>query len=131
MERIALISLFEKPISGEWGRESDEEGNNSVGVIRTTNFSKDIRMKVDSEIVKRLIDDRKVDKKKLIVGDIIIEKSGGSPTQPVGRILYYDLTSGVNLCNNFTSVLRPKKGNDNKFLACLMNSLYKKGEVLK
>ncbi len=131
MKNIQLCNLFEKPLSGEWGNEPTFE-NNTVEIIRSTNFSSDIRIKKDSEIVKRDIDYKKITSKKLQSGDIIIEKSGGSPSQPVGRILFYDPNDNeTRLCNNFTSVLRTKKGNNPKFIAYLLFDLYKKGEVLK
>ncbi len=41
-------------------------------------------------------------------GDIIIEKSGGSDKQPVGRVVYYDGLDNTYLFNNFTALLRVK-----------------------
>ncbi|OAZ04246.1 restriction endonuclease subunit S [Flavobacterium succinicans] len=102
MEKVELKNLIEKPISGEWGSEGT-----TIPVIRTTNFSNEGRLNL-KDIVLRNIDSKKVENKKLQKGDIIIEKSGGSPTQPVGRVVYFDL-EGTYLCNNFTSILRPKK----------------------
>jgi len=101
-ESYFLKDIIEKPITGEWGTEGD-----NVNVLRTTNFTNEGKLKT-KEVVQRNIDRRKIDKKKLQHGDIIIEKSGGSPTQPVGRVVYFNLT-GEYLCNNFTSILRPKQ----------------------
>lgn len=95
-----LSDIIEKPISGEWGTD----GNNTM-VIRSTNFTN--RAVIDfTEVITRNIDSTKISKKRLQRGDIIIEKSGGSPTQPVGRVVYFD-TEGEYMCNNFTSILRP------------------------
>lgn len=102
MEKVKLIELIEKPISGEWGNDG-----NSIPVIRTTNFSNEGKLNL-KEVVLRDIDLKKIESKKLQKGDIIIEKSGGSPIQPVGRVVYFDL-EGTYLCNNFTSILRPKR----------------------
>lgn len=102
MKREILKKLIEKPISGEWGEEGDV-----VSVIRTTNFNNDGTLNL-SDVVQRNIIEKKVVEKSLKTGDIIIEKSGGSPTQPVGRVVFFD-QKGTYLCNNFTSVLRPKK----------------------
>lgn len=131
MKELKLNKLFEKPISGEWGNEPNQ---NELGieVIRTTNFSYDIRLKIGSEITYRVIEESKIESKKLNYGDIIIEKSGGSPTQPVGRVLFYDYTDSVpRICNNFTAILRPITGNNPKYLAYLLNFLYQQGAVLK
>ncbi|TYA55704.1 restriction endonuclease subunit S [Formosa maritima] len=96
-----LKDLVEKPISGEWGTDGGD-----IKVLRTTNFTNEGIIDY-SNVVLRNIDERKVNSKKLKPGDIIIEKSGGSPKQPVGRVVYFD-NEGTYLCNNFTSVLRPK-----------------------
>ncbi len=98
-----IEQLVEEPISGEWGSEGD-----SIKVIRTTNFCNDGRIDF-SNVVSREIEGEKIKKKILNVGDIIIEKSGGSPTQPVGRVVFFENSNEYFLCNNFTSILRPKK----------------------
>lgn len=98
-----IEQLIEEPISGEWGSEGD-----TIKVVRTTNFCNDGRIDF-SNVVSREIEGEKIKRKILKVGDIIIEKSGGSPTQPVGRVVYFENSNEDFLCNNFTSVLRPKK----------------------
>ena len=39
-------------------------------------------------------------------GDIVIERSGGGPEQPVGRVVFFDLNDGTYCFSNFTSRLR-------------------------
>ncbi len=105
-----VSEVIYEPISGEWG----DEGNN-VKIIRTTNFTNEGKLNL-SEVVCRNVDLKKIEKKKLEFGDTIIEKSGGSPSQPVGRVVYFDITNEIFLCNNFTSVLRLKDKNfDSKY----------------
>ncbi len=85
-------------------------------MLRTTNFTNDGSLDL-SEVVERDIDVKKVQKKRLQFGDTIIEKSGGSPSQPVGRVVYFDIDSEEPyLCNNFTAVLRPNSSTDPKYL---------------
>lgn len=111
LKKINIRSVIHSPISGEWGEEGDE-----VNVLRTTNFSNDGTLDL-SEVVKRKIPLHKIEKKKLRFGDTILEKSGGSPNQPVGRVVYYHLKNEETyLCNNFTTVIRPKEEVDSKFL---------------
>ncbi len=94
-------------MSGEWGVEPDDDFG--VKIIRTANFT-NLGIIDFSKIVFRKIEPKKVEQKKLISGDVIIEKSGGSPTQPVGRVVYFENPdNSTYLCNNFTSVLRPNK----------------------
>jgi type I restriction enzyme, S subunit len=100
-----IADLISERISGEWG----EEPNNgrAVRVLRTTNFTNNGNLKLDS-VVERAIDDKIIEKKKLRFGDTIIEKSGGGPSQPVGRVVFFNLEDGQTyLCNNFTAILRP------------------------
>ena len=82
-----IEDLLVEQISGEWGSEPLED--TGVYVIRTANFLNTGKINYDN-IVKRQIEPRKIEKKALQYGDIIIEKSGGSPTQPVGRVVYFD-----------------------------------------
>lgn len=107
MVRFAKINdLITDKISGEWGEEVN--GTPAVNVLRTTNFTNQGSLNLQS-IVKRNVSADLIAKKKLSKGDVIIEKSGGSPTQPVGRVVYFDLEGDDYLCNNFTAILRPSK----------------------
>jgi type I restriction enzyme, S subunit len=128
--KYTLADLFEKPISGEWGVDLNE-GEKGVKVIRTTNFTNLGRLNL-SNVVVRNIDTEKYKNKALRYGDIIIEKSGGSPTQPVGRVVVFEEnTDEKYFCNNFTSILRPTELVNYKYSLYLLKDLYKKGEVLR
>lgn len=98
-----VSKVVHKPLSGEWGKE-DTDGS-GVKVLRTTNFT-DAGYIDYSEVVTRSIDSKKIEVKAMRDGDILIEKSGGSDTKPVGRVVYYQETSENFLFNNFTALLR-------------------------
>ncbi|KAF5052403.1 Type-1 restriction enzyme EcoKI specificity protein [anaerobic digester metagenome] len=85
-----------------------------VGVIRNTNFSKDCLLD-DSDIVYLEVEQSQFQKRKLQYGDIILEKSGGGPKQPVGRVVIFDKTEGDFSFSNFTSVIRIKNKNEVDF----------------
>ncbi len=124
-----LSDIFEKPISGEWGIEAaNSEG---VKVIRTTNFTNTGKLDLDKGVAVRKINKSIIAQKKLIPGDIIIEKSGGSPIQPVGRVVFFDINNDTYLCNNFTSILRAKQHSFPKYLLYTMLYLYKLNIVSK
>ncbi len=103
MKLEKLSNVLAEQITGEWGQEGED-----VAVLRTTNFTNEGRLNLN-EVVRRSISKDKILKKRLKLGDTIIEKSGGSPTQPVGRVVYFDVNGQDYLCNNFTSILRPSK----------------------
>lgn len=113
MNQYIINDLIAEKITGEWGKEPTL---NPTKVLRTTNFTNDGKLNL-LNVVERDIDPKIIQKKKLQVGDVIIEKSGGSPTQPVGRVVYFDVNDEANyLCNNFTSILRPSSKVNPKYL---------------
>lgn len=79
----------------------------NVGVIRNTNFTKDGLLD-DSDIVYLDVEQSQYSKRKLQFGDIILEKSGGGPKQPVGRVIIFDKKKGDFSFSNFTSLIRVK-----------------------
>ena len=95
--------LIEK-MSGEWDTEAiDGDG---IHVLRTTNFTNEGKLNLN-DVIRRNVPKEIVNVKKLKYGDIILEKSGGSDNQPVGRVVYFDICSEDEyLCNNFTQILR-------------------------
>lgn len=72
--------------AGEWGQEP---GNDAVGVIRSTNFSNEGYLFLD-DIAYRTLSSSKKKEKLINADDILIERSGGSNTQPVGRVGFID-----------------------------------------
>jgi len=78
-----------------------------VGVIRNTNFTKDGSLDY-SDIAYLDVEKRQFENRKLIYGDIILEKSGGGPKQPVGRVVIFDKKDGEFSFSNFTSAIRVK-----------------------
>src|SRR4051812_10412162 len=105
-KQVKIADLIIDKISGEWGDEVNGEAG--INVLRTTNFTNSGFLNFDN-VIQRKIKSELVGRKKLLQGDVIIEKSGGSPAQPVGRVVYFDRSNDVYLCNNFTAVLRPSK----------------------
>ena len=89
---------------GDWGKE-DLDGT-GVKVIRTTNFTNFGKLNL-SEVVTRSIEERKIQKKQILMYDTILERSGGTADNPVGRVVLFEEDEQY-LCNNFTQVLRFK-----------------------
>lgn len=103
MESILLKDIIQKPISGEWGLE-DLYGT-GIPVLRTANFTNEGIINFEN-VVTRNISPPKLKGKLLQKGDILLEKSGGSDRQPVGRVVYFDGQADKYGFNNFTSALR-------------------------
>lgn len=100
-----LVEITGKAMSGEWG--FDDETGNGIPVLRTTNFTNEGVVDYKN-VVTRTIIKKNIDEKYLRPGDVIIEKSGGSDKQPVGRVVYFNGPEKTYLFNNFTGLLRVK-----------------------
>lgn len=127
-----LEELIYKPMSGEWGTElKGQEDENIIKVIRTANFTNEGIINYEN-IVCRNISSSKVEQKKLIFGDILVEKSGGTDKYPVGRVVLYDKIDEVFLSNNFTTVFRSKENIIyNKYLFYYLMFNYNRGGMTK
>ncbi|MDD6688068.1 restriction endonuclease subunit S [Sodaliphilus pleomorphus] len=97
-------NYIEDSYPGEWGSE-DIEGT-GVKVIRTTNFTNTGKLDL-KDVVTRSIADKKIERKTIHKYDTILERSGGTSDNPVGRVVLFE-EDGIYLCNNFTQVLRFK-----------------------
>lgn len=74
-------------------------------VVRNTNFQNDGHLNF-SDVAMIQIEARQLERKRLKAGDIIIERSGGGPNQPVGRVVLFELPDGDFSFSNFTARLR-------------------------
>lgn len=112
--------------NGLWKGEKEPFVN--VGVIRNTNFTGDGGLD-DSDIAYLDVEAKKFEKRRLQFGDIILEKSGGGPKQPVGRVALFDKQDGLFSFSNFTSALRVKNPGelDFRFLHKLLYWVYLSG----
>jgi type I restriction enzyme, S subunit len=89
--------------SGLWtGKKGPFE---TATVIRNTNFTESGRVNY-SDIAVLEVETKQLASRRLKSGDIIIERSGGGPNQPVGRVVFFERDDGVFSHSNFTSRLR-------------------------
>ena len=108
-------NLIEKTISGDWGKDSPS-GNNTemVYCIRGADIP-EVRAGNKGKMPTRYILPKNYAAKQLVDGDIVVEISGGSPTQSTGRaaavsdalLARYD--KGM-VCTNFCKALKPRVG---------------------
>ncbi|WP_440858099.1 restriction endonuclease subunit S [Staphylococcus shinii] len=128
--KIGHFSHFcKKPIAGDWGKEQ-KQGNyvKPVRVIRGADIN-DYSKGGKGKSPIRFILQKNFDNKKLISGDIIVEISGGSPTQSTGRTLLINNKVLKNseyelVCTNFCKVIRPLDEKFGEWLAYYFNYLY-------
>ena len=127
---IKLKDLILFSIPGEWG--DDPSGAGNAIVLRAADFTKDCKLR-NSVGVIRNIPQIKLPNRLLKNGDILIEKSGGSPEQPVGRIAFFDReeTTQIYSFSNFLQLLRVSDSFDKEFVYYLMSYLYHSGRVYR
>jgi len=114
-------------VAGTWG---DEDIRTGLPVLRSTNFRSDGYFDY-SNIAKRKIPGKDIKVKRLQLGDILLERSGGGPDQPVGRVGWCDRTAVGMYFSNFCQLLRPLQGVNSKFLFYLLHYFYVSKETFK
>ena len=117
-------------INGLW--KGKKEPFVSIGVIRNANFTKDF--KLDYSNIEYLdVEASSFAKRALKNGDLIVEKSGGSEKNPVGRAILYEGESGKYSFSNFTMALRIKDCRimNSHFLYYAIMAYYLRGDMSK
>lgn len=104
-ERVSLESLISHIIGGAWGKAS---GESDVEVIAfgTKAFVGGASILSASTGTLRSVSRSQYAKRELSDGDIILEVSGGSNTQAVGRVLYVDSDMPFVIPSSFMRLLR-------------------------
>jgi type I restriction enzyme S subunit len=102
----------------------------TAGVIRDTNFTESGRIDY-SHVAWLQVEQKQLVKRQLKPGDIIVERSGGGPKQPVGRVVYFTREDGPFSFSNFTSVIRVRDAEafDAKFVFYRLLELYQSGRT--
>ena len=128
MKLSEIIDVF---IAGDWGNESPSlEAPHAVSCVRGADIVP-ISNNEFTNIPLRYVSDRSFQQKLLKVGDIVIEKSGGSPTQSTGRAIYiseslFSASTDV-VCSNFCVAFRVKDGWNSYFIYQYWQYLYNSG----
>ena len=128
MKLSEIIDVF---VTGDWGNESSSvENPHAVSCVRGADIVP-IGNNEFGKIPLRYISDRSFQQRLLQVGDIVVEKSGGSPTQSTGRAVYISqplLSARRNIvCSNFCVAFRVKHGWNPYFIYLYWRYLYNSG----
>jgi len=77
-----------------------------VKVLRNTNFNNDGTISF-KDVAELNVEEKSFKDREIIKGDIILERSGGGPTQPVGRVVFFEKSDKFRYSfSNFTSRIR-------------------------
>lgn len=118
-------------INGDWGKDKKEDGTEKVYCIRGADIP-DMEYGHKGNAPNRFVLEKRLEKKSLSEDDIIIEISGGSPTQSTGRTAYItqeiiDMYDAPLLCTNFCKAIKVKDGIFAPFIYMYLKLLYEDG----
>ena len=125
MKEATLIEVCDF-IGGLWTGKKPPYVN--VSVLRNTNFQKNGELNYD-DIAFINVEEKQFSKRELQFGDIILEKSGGGPKQPVGRVCIFENTEKNYSFSNFTAAIRIKNPKElhYRYLHWYLHHLYQTG----
>ncbi|MGM7318427.1 restriction endonuclease subunit S [Idiomarina sp. ST10R2A5] len=123
-----LEQLLSVSTPGFWGKEAGVE-DTDILVLRATNFTKGgIRYETAA---LRSFPNKKIEQKKLEKGDLLLERSGGSAAQPVGRIRYFD-AEGAYSFSNFFQLLRVDEAQvRSHYTYYMLDHFYENGDTVQ
>lgn len=130
---LPLRSLVSLSTAGLWGWEPGIS-EVDVTVIRSTDL--DMNGNIDATGgATRSIPAGKLDTLRLRPGDVVLEKSGGGPNQPVGRVGFvfddFRMDRPV-ICGNFMQLLRPNQAwADPEWIFWLLHGMHSAGASLQ
>ena len=129
--RMKLAEVIDSFVSGDWGNEEySNEFPNAVFCVRGADIVPIFNHSFNN-IPQRYVSDRTIETKLLKEGDLVIEKSGGSPTQSTGRIayIYKDLIENIGpvVCSNFCTAIRVKPEWNPLYVYYYWQNIYNRG----
>ena len=127
-ETKALEELLTEHYPGDWGQE---RGPHTVKILRSTNFTREGRLDLGDVAIRAL----PPSKASLLApkrGDILVERSGGGPGQPVGRIGLVDNDMPGYGFSNFLHLIRPDSEIvDSRFLGWVLYQVNRTGRIVR
>ncbi len=130
-QKYTISDIIETYISGDWGNdEPTEDASCPVSCIRGADIVPIYNSEYNN-IPLRYISEKSLSNRALQEGDIVIEKSGGSPTQSTGRVVYISkelLEEKQDIvCSNFCAAFRIKPEWDAKYVYYYLQHIYDAG----
>ncbi len=126
-----------RPLENEWIEfknglwKGKKEPYVKVRVLRNTNFNNDGTL-CFKDVAELDVEQRHFKDREIVKDDIILERSGGGPTQPVGRVVFFEKEDQFKYSfSNFTTRIRviDKKRIFPKYLFCFLLDFYLTGKT--
>lgn len=114
--------LISHSSAGVWG-EDEKNDENDIVCFRAADFDYIHGcLRLDKMIIRN-IQPEQLRGRRLHHGDLLIEKSGGGDSAPVGRIVRYNYNDKAT-CSNFVHFIRVNKFNDGNYLFYYFYAMY-------
>jgi len=122
---VPLKEMIDKNDAGSWGSDPVDI---SMNVVRSTNFNDSGYLDL-SDVAKRFLEPAVFEALKLEENEILIERSGGSETQPVGRVSFItkEVADQCFAYANFIQRISVKPGIDPKYLFYCLYQMHSAG----
>ncbi len=102
---VPLEEILESYIGGLWG-DAPGQSEIDVKVMRITELGSNGKSNPSTAAV-RSVSAKQLASRKLNTGDLVLEKSGGGPNTPVGRVALIEELPEDFICSNFMLLMRP------------------------
>lgn len=123
-------------LGGDWGSDAQtEEESEPARCIRGADIP-DLQLGGTGKMPLRFLKPSSLEKRRLNEGDLVVEISGGSPTQSTGRpvLVSRGLLNRIAMpvvCSNFCRLLKLKSPRLSNFVYLWLRSLYENDEFLQ
>ena len=127
-ETKPLAELLREHYPGDWGQE---RGPHTARILRSTNFTREGRLDL-VDVAIRALSPPKASMLAPKRGDILVERSGGGPGQPVGRIGFIEDNMPGYAFSNFLHLIRPNPDKVNpRFLGWVLYEINQTGRIVR
>lgn len=126
-KQLRVIDMLDSLIGGVWGKPPDG-GDVNVTALGSGVFGAGA-LRLNPEFSQlRSVSLKQLESRRLQPGDLVLERSGGGPDQPVGRVVFVDADVGDCIPSDFMRLLRPNPAVvDPGYLFWRLWSLYQQG----
>lgn len=133
---IELDEITVFALGGDWGKAEDfqDENFDAAYCIRGAEF-KNWDVDFGKTASLRKLKKNSIEKRNLVLGDILVEISGGGPEQPVGRteVISQTVLNNFNgsklVCTNFLRLIRLSKFTNSEFTNWYLKYFYSTGKI--
>jgi len=123
-----LLEALSEHYPGDWG---EDRGPHMTKVLRSTNLTNEGRLDLEN-IALRALPQKKAELLAPKRHDILLERSGGGPGQPVGRVGFIEADMLGHGFSNFLHLLRPNPEKINpRFLGWVLYRINQTGRIIR